>query len=31
VHEYIIAVGALDKAIALGGVKPFNYTFFSHY
>jgi hypothetical protein len=31
VHEYIIAVRALDETIALCGVKPFNYTFFSHY
>jgi hypothetical protein len=31
VHEYIIAVGPLDEAIALRGVKPFNYAFFSHY
>src|ERR1700739_3919460 len=30
-HKHIIAVGALDKAIALCGVKPFHDTFFSHY
>jgi hypothetical protein len=29
-HEDIIAVRPLDKSIALGGVKPFHYTFFSH-
>src|SRR5579884_2456514 len=31
VYEHIIAVGALDETIALGGVKPFHDTFFSHY
>jgi hypothetical protein len=31
VDEHIIAIGALDKSIALRGVKPFHYTFFSHY
>ena len=31
VHEHIIAVGTLDKSVALGGVKPFHNTFFSHY
>jgi hypothetical protein len=30
-HEYIIAIGSLDKTITFGGVKPFHYTFFSHY
>lgn len=30
-HEDIITIRALDKSIALGGVKPFHYTFFSHY
>jgi hypothetical protein len=29
--EHIITVRALDKAIALSGVKPFHNTFFSHY
>jgi len=27
----ILAAGALDKSIALGGVKPFHNTLFSHY
>src|ERR1700761_3601216 len=31
VHEHIIAVRALNEAIALRGVKPFHNTFFSHY
>jgi hypothetical protein len=31
VNKYIVAVRALDKAIALCGVKPFHNTFFSHY
>src|SRR5580698_1918816 len=31
VNEHIIAVRALDEAIALGGVKPFHSPFFSHY
>jgi len=31
VNKNIIAVRALDEAIALGGVKPFHDTFFSHY
>jgi hypothetical protein len=31
VNKHVIAVGALDEAIALGGVKPFHNTFFSHY
>lgn len=30
-HENVIAVGTLDKAIALSGIKPFHNTFFSHY
>lgn len=30
-NKYILTAGPLDKAIALGGVKPFHYTFFSHY
>jgi hypothetical protein len=30
VDEDIIAVRTLDKSIALGGIKPFHYTFFSH-
>jgi len=30
-NENILTAGPLDKAIALGGVKPFHYTFFSHY
>jgi hypothetical protein len=29
--EHVIAVRALDKSIALGGIKPFHNTFFSHY
>jgi hypothetical protein len=31
VDEHIFAAGALDKSIALGGVKPFDDTLFSHY
>jgi hypothetical protein len=31
VDKYIFATGALDKSITLGGIKPFHYTFFSHY
>ena len=31
VYKHVIAVGALDKTVALGGVKPFHNTFFSHY
>ena len=31
VHEHILAAGALDEAIAFGGVKPFHNTLFSHY
>jgi hypothetical protein len=31
VNKYVIAVGALDEAITLGGVKPFYDPFFSHY
>jgi hypothetical protein len=30
-HENVLASGALDEAIALGGVKPFHNTFFFHY
>ena len=30
-HEHIISIGSLDKSIALGGIKPFHNTFFSHY
>jgi hypothetical protein len=30
VDKYIFATRALDKSIALGGIKPFHYTFFSH-
>jgi len=30
-YKHIIAVSALDKPVALGGVKPFHDTFFSHY
>jgi len=29
--EHIVAVRALDKSVALCGVKPFHNTFFSHY
>jgi hypothetical protein len=28
--EHIVAIGALDKSVTLGGVKPFHNTFFSH-
>jgi hypothetical protein len=31
VHEHIIAIGTLDKSVSLGGIKPFDNTFFSHY
>ena len=31
VDEHIFAAGSLDKSIALGGVKPFHNTLFSHY
>jgi hypothetical protein len=31
VNEHILAAGPLDKSIALGGVKPFDDTLFSHY
>ncbi len=31
VYEYILAAGPLDESIALGGVKPFHDTLFSHY
>src|SRR5665213_702533 len=31
VNKYILAAGPLDKSIALGGVKPFDDTLFSHY
>ncbi len=31
VDEHILAAGALDKSIALCGVKPFHNTLFSHY
>jgi hypothetical protein len=30
-YEHIIPIGALDKSIAFGGIKPFHNTFFSHY
>jgi hypothetical protein len=30
-NENIVATGTLDETIALGGVKPFHYTFFLHY
>jgi hypothetical protein len=30
-HKHIIAVGPLDKSVALCGIKPFHDTFFSHY
>jgi hypothetical protein len=30
-NENILTAGPLDKAKALGGIKPFHYTFFSHY
>jgi hypothetical protein len=30
VNKNVIAVGALDESITLGGVKPFHGTFFSH-
>jgi hypothetical protein len=29
--ENIFAAGTLNKTIALGGIEPFHYTFFSHY
>jgi hypothetical protein len=31
VDKYILAAGPLDKSVALGGVKPFHNTLFSHY
>jgi len=31
VDKNILAAGALNKSIALGGVKPFHNTLFSHY
>src|SRR5579872_6904201 len=31
VNKHILAAGPLDKSIALGGVKPFDDTLFSHY
>jgi hypothetical protein len=31
VHKHILAAGSLDKSVALGGVKPFHNTLFSHY
>jgi hypothetical protein len=31
VYKHVIAVSALDKPVALCGVKPFHDTFFSHY
>jgi len=30
-HKNVLTAGALDKSIALGGVKPFHNTLFSHY
>jgi hypothetical protein len=30
-HKHIVATGALDKSITLGGIKPFHNTFFFHY
>jgi len=30
VDKHILAAGSLNKSIALGGVKPFHYTLFSH-
>jgi hypothetical protein len=30
-NEHVIPIRALDKSIALGGIKPFHNTFFSHY
>src|ERR1700719_4456618 len=31
VDKHILAAGSLNEAIALGGVKPFHNTLFSHY
>jgi hypothetical protein len=31
VDEDVLTAGALDKSVAFCGVKPFHYTFFSHY
>src|SRR5690349_11817449 len=30
-HEHIVATGALDKSITLGGIKPLHYAFFFHF
>ena len=30
-NKYVLAAGPLDKSIAFRGIKPFHYTFFSHY